>query len=164
MTHYTDDLVTSVERAASQLRDMPDDVASARPSPNAWSIKEIIGHLVDSAVNNHQRFIRGQFQGNLIFTGYAQEEWVAAQDYNTAPWPVLLDLWKTYNLHLARVMKLAPESVRLAPHAEHNLDAILLHPPGPGQPATLDHLMADYVEHLKHHLHQIDDIRSQGND
>lgn len=161
MTHYTDELVMAVKTAVMMLHDMPDHIAAERPSPGAWSIKEIIGHLIDSAANNHQRFIRGRSQGNLIFNGYAQEDWVAAQDYNTAPWPELLDFWKSYNLHLARVMKLVPESIRFAPHTEHNLDVVTVHPPAEGQPATLDHLMADYVEHLKHHLHQIDDIREQ---
>jgi hypothetical protein len=159
MSHYTDELANVVNTTFTVLRDMPDNVASARPSPDAWSIKEIIGHLIDSAANNHQRFIRGRSQGNLVFNGYAQEEWVTAQEYNTAPWPELLDFWKLYNLHLARVMKLTPESIRFAPHTEHNLGNVLLNPPADGQPATLDHLMADYVVHLKHHLKQIDDIR-----
>jgi hypothetical protein len=159
MTHYTDELVTRVKAAVLALRDMPDNIAAERPQPGAWSIKEIIGHLIDSAANNHQRFIRARSQGNLIFNGYAQEEWVATQDYNTAPWPELLEFWQAYNLHLARVMKLVPEAIRLTPHASHNLDVVALHPPPDGQSATLDYLMADYVEHLKHHLEQIDDIR-----
>lgn len=159
MTHYADELVTAVTRAAAELAGIPDRVAAEEPSADGWSIKQIIGHLVDSATNNHQRFIRGQSQGNLIFNGYAQEEWVLAQDYNSSPWPELLDFWKAYNLHLARVMKLVPESVRLQPHALHNFDVISFHPPAEGQPATLEHLMADYVEHLKHHLAQIESIR-----
>lgn len=158
MTHYTDELRTVVTETAARLRDLPDPVASERPSPGGWSIKEIVGHLVDSAANNHQRFVRGRSQGNLVFNGYAQEEWVSAQDYNAAPWPELVEFWKAYNLHLARVMKLVPDPVRFAAHTEHNLDIVSFHPPAQGQPATLDHLMADYVDHLKHHLHQIDEI------
>ena len=158
MTHYTEDLRTVVAQAVERLRDLPDSVVSMRPSPDAWSIKEVIGHLVDSAANNHHRFVRARSQANLVFSGYAQEDWVVAQDYNTAPWPELLDFWKAYNFHIARVMKLVPESVRFKAHEEHNLDVVAFHPPADGQSATLEHLMADYVAHLKHHLRQVEEI------
>jgi hypothetical protein len=57
---YVTDLRTMVDRAAEELRAISDAVAGARPAPGKWSVKEIVGHLIDSAANNHQRFVRGQ--------------------------------------------------------------------------------------------------------
>jgi hypothetical protein len=131
------------------------DASTARPDAGGWSPKEIIGHLVDSASNNHQRFVRGQFQDDLVFAGYAQEDWVRAGSYQDAPWEDLVALWRTFNLQIARVMEAAPDDVRLRPRHPHNLDQIGFVPLASNEPATLDRLMRDYVDHLEHHLHQI---------
>ena len=134
---------------------MTDAAAAARPAPGKWSPKQIIGHLIDSASNNHQRFVRAQFKDDLIFEGYAQEDWVRSQAYNEEPWPLLVGLWRHYNLHLAHVMRHAPEAARSAARAEHNFHRIGFAPVSPGEPSTLEHLMLDYIEHLKSHLRQI---------
>ena len=115
----------------------------------------MVGHVIDSASNNHQRFVRAQSQESLVFPGYAQEEWVRAQGYEDEPWPHLVNLWKLYNLHLAHVCERAPESERLRPRREHNLGEIGWAEVSPDEPATLEHLMRDYVGHLKSHLQQI---------
>ena len=136
------------------------DASGVRPDVGGWSPKEIIGHLVDSASNNHQRFVRGQFQDDLVFAGYAQEDWVRAGAYQDAPWEDLVALWRTFNLQIARVMEAAPEDVRVRPRDPHNLDRIGFVPLASGEPATLDRLMRDYVDHLEHHLHQLFGRRS----
>lgn len=153
--HHAQDLAVTVRRAAQRLRNVAEAEAARRPGPAKWCAKEIIGHLIDSAANNHQRFVRARWQKDLVFDGYAQDDWVAAQDYRSAPWHELLDLWLSYNLHVARVMAGVPEHVRVAPHARHNLDQLAWQPVPQGQPATLDYFMEDYVSHLKHHLRQI---------
>ncbi|MDH5234213.1 MAG: DinB family protein [Gemmatimonadota bacterium] len=135
---------------------MSETDAARRPGPTAWSPKEIIGHLIDSASNNHQRFVRAAWQDDLVFLGYEQDAWVSRQQYQEAPWAELLDLWLAFNLHISRVMRAVPESVRLRAHDRHNLDDLASRAPGPGQPATLDYFMDDYVFHLKHHLHQLE--------
>ena len=95
MPDYADDLRATVGRASASLSAMPDEAAARRPAPGKWSAKEIIGHLVDSAANNHQRFVRAQFQDDLIFSGYAQDRWVSVQRYQDAPWQDLVTLWRT---------------------------------------------------------------------
>ena len=155
---YAGDLESTVRRVAEELRRVSDGDASRRPAPGKWSAKEIIGHLIDSASNNHQRFVRAQWQDDLIFTGYRQEDWVSSQQYQSAPWGELLDLWLSFNLHMARVMCTLPEAVRLRAHARHNLDQLAWQPVPVSEPATLDHFMRDYVGHLHHHLRQIEDI------
>ena len=68
-----------VERAAQLLRSVSEAEAARQPAPGKWSKKEILGHLVDSASNNHQRFVRARFQDELVFPGYEQDDWVAAE-------------------------------------------------------------------------------------
>jgi DinB superfamily len=151
---YIGDLRRAVDEATPRLLALG-DASARRRAPGAWSPREIIGHLVDSASNNHQRFIRGQFQDDLIFAGYAQDQWVAAGRYQDAPWEELVTLWRTFNLQLARVMEGVPDEARLRPRLRHNLDQIGFATVPQGEPATLDHLMRDYVTHLEHHLAQI---------
>ena len=159
---YVNDLVSAVRGAAARLRTVAEADAARRPAPGKWSAKEIIGHLIDSASNNHQRFVRARWQEDLVFTGYDQDAWVEAQQYQVAPWSDLLDLWLAYNLHLARAMETVPDAVRLRSHTRHNLDQLAWKPVAPGEPATLDYFMRDYVNHLHHHLSQIEALRLSG--
>lgn len=144
-----------VERAAPLLSALSDEESARACAPGKWSPREIIGHLIDSASNNHQRFVRAQFQDDLIFPTYAQEDWVRAQSYCDAPWEELLSLWQSYNLQLARVMAAVPQQARYKEHRKHNLHLIAWQPVPKDKPATLDYLMRDYVGHLKSHLRQI---------
>jgi len=155
MQPYVIALLRDVEVATPALLGIGDEASARRPGPDKWSPREILGHLIDSASNNHGRFVRGQRSDDLCFEGYDQNVWVVAQGYQAAPWGDLVTLWASFNRHLARVMAVAPESARSRPHARHNLDAIGWAPFAPGNPATLDDLMSDYVAHLEHHLKQI---------
>lgn len=138
-----------------KLQAMPEAQYSARPAPGKWSPKEIIGHLIDSASNNHQRFIRIQFQEALIFPGYKQDKWVVAQRYQSQPWEELLQLWYSYNMHLARVFAHIPEVVLQKPRSQHNLHEIGFKPCTPTDPCTVLYFIWDYIDHLEHHLKQI---------
>ncbi len=144
-----------VERAAPALLRLAEDDVTQRPSPERWSPKETLGHLIDSAANNHQRFVRAQEQDDLVFPGYEQDAWVQTQRYREAEWPSLVTLWWMYNTHLVRVMEAVPAAIRFRPHAQHNLDEIAWRPFPAGVPATLDDLMRDYDAHLRHHLAQL---------
>ena len=128
MPDYADDLRATVGRASASLSAMTDETAARRPAPDKWSPKEVIGHLVDSAANNHQRFVRAQFQDDLIFPGYEQDRWVSVQRYQDAPWQDLVSLWRFYNLHIARLMEATPDEVRLRKHHRHNLDELAWQP------------------------------------
>jgi hypothetical protein len=155
MQNYVVELCEVVEAASTQLLYLSDAQSARRPAPGKWSPREIIGHLIDSASINHQRFVRAQFQNDLIFPAYEQEDWVRVQRYQQAPWEELVGLWRGYNLHLARVMEAVPEEVRRRKHARHNLHQIGWQAVAQGEETTLDYLMRDYVGHLKHHLRQI---------
>lgn len=155
MEDVLQDFVRTVEEASARLLSLTEDEVSSRRGEGSWSAKQTLGHLIDSAANNHQRFVRAQFKEDLVFPGYVQDEWVRSQRYDEEPWPLVVNLWKFYNLHLAHVIGRAPEAERLRPRREHNLHEIGFAPVSADEPATLEHLMRDYVGHLKHHLGQI---------
>lgn len=151
---FVESLRSTLRRASAELVRVSDAAAGLRPAPGKWSKKEIVGHLVDSASNNHQRFVRARFQQDLVFAGYDQDAWVAAQQYASAPWAELVELWKDYNLHLARVMAATPIEVRTRAHERHNLHDVAFKTLPANEPATLEWFMCDYVDHLEHHLEQ----------
>lgn len=103
----------------------------------------MIGHLIDSAINNHQRFVRAIWRGDLVFEGYDRARWVEVQRYQDASWRELLDLWVAFNRHIATVMSAIPDGVRLRVHARHNLDEIAMRPPDRPEQGTVDYFMAD---------------------
>jgi hypothetical protein len=133
-----------IDEAAHKLFDISELESGIRPAPGKWSKKEIIGHLIDSASNNHQRFVRAQENPNLSLPGYTQDFWVSRQAYQSEPWKTLVALWTTYNTHLAHVISNIPAD------REENLCAV-----GSGPPVTLKWLAEDYVRHAEHHLNQI---------
>ena len=133
-----------LDRGISQLPLISEAESSARSAPDRWSKKEILGHLIDSASNNHQRFVRAQMSSEIKLPGYEQEAWVATQRYQSVSWENLLQLWKAYNTHLLHVVSGVPDE-RLK-----GLCFIGEHPP-----VTLEYLIQEYITHLKHHLDQI---------
>ncbi|MEP7344954.1 MAG: DinB family protein [Gemmatimonadaceae bacterium] len=158
MLDYAADLEITVRDASARLRSASDQDAARHPAPGKWSAKEIIGHLIDSASNNHQRFVRANWQDELVFAGYDQEKWVAIQQYNAAPWNELVDLWLAFNLQLARIMETTPEATRTRLRSRHNLDELAFQPVAHEATVTLDFFMHDYVVHLHHHLRQLDGL------
>src|ERR1043166_6266146 len=140
------------------LRRMTDGDASHHPAPGKWSPKEIIGHLIASASNNHGRFVRATLQDDMVFPGYDQDGWVNTQQYANHSWEDLLALWSMMNLHLARVMERIPDKTRKRPRAIHHLHELGFREISETAPATLDWFMEDYVEHLRHHLRQIQTV------
>jgi DinB superfamily len=143
-TGLAEELIKVVEASSEALRQIDDAGASVRPAAGKWSKKEILGHLIDSAANNHHRFVRAQQVEEFTFPRYEQEEWVSLQGYQACSWPELIELWRLYNRHVAHVMKLIREEklgvlCRIGPH----------------EPVSLGYLVEDYLAHLKHHLNQI---------
>jgi hypothetical protein len=129
-----------VEQVVPRLRAITEGAAALRPAPDKWSPKEELGHLIDSAANNHQRFIRLQLQPELTLPGYAQEGWVLANQYQQVNWADLITLWAAYNQHLAFVIQ----------HIDPAMGDRIWH--HPESDYTLQFLVDDYVVHMKGHL------------
>ena len=154
----SDELIQRVESAWAELLEMSDTAAGKPPEYGArpgWSAKEIIGHLIDSAINNYARFVRAQESDDLVFEGYDQDAWVRVQRYRERPWGQILQLWRSLNYQIAHVMECTPDERMILPQAEHNLHEIAWQPVPSGQSTTLGYLMNDYVGHLQHHLNQL---------
>lgn len=113
------------------------------------SIKQILGHLVDSASNNHQRMIRLQYNEHLIFPDYRQDNdlWIALQDYQHYDWKNLIQLWKLYNLHIIHIIDVVKTSTLF--HDWHDFE---------GNTVTLGDMIAGYLEHLHLHIDQIHEL------
>lgn len=113
-----------------------------KTSPAKWSKKEIVGYLIDSATNNHQRFIRAQFEDRPSIT-YDQNNWNKYNFYHEIDKQQIIDFWAVYNKQLLELIKRIPkESLKRECQVGN-------------QYLTLDFLVNDYVVHLEHHLKQI---------
>lgn len=131
-----------VQRASEQLRAATN--LQEPYAPGKWTRQQLLGHLIDSCANNHQRIIRGMSQVAVAFPGYDQEALVEVQRYAEAPAEVLLALWSSYNTHLAWVLEGLSAERYQVPIAVGN-DAAL----------PLERLILDYIAHLEHHLRQL---------
>ncbi len=155
MNEWLIDFKKTVESAFQQLSGIS-DTASAEPrAEDHWSSKQIIGHLIDSAANNHARFVVGQLKDDLVFPGYDQDGWVRTNHYQERAWSDLVELWRAYNLHLHHVMSTADQAKLDTPCTLHTLQEIAFKTVPQSEPVTFEYLMKDYVDHLKHHLGQI---------
>ncbi len=142
-----DRLQEHINLAPSEFLKYPDGELRRKLAPDKWSKKELLGHLVDSAANNHHRFIKAQFIPAPMFVeGYEQNDWVRIQNYNEKDSQQLVNLWKVYNEHIIYIMQNTPEeNLKIKIKAEYPYE----------NADTLFFLMKDYVDHLEHHLKQI---------
>lgn len=155
MRNFLNEFAATVEDAFVHLSELSDEESAVASKEGKWCPKEIIGHLIDSATNNHQRFVRAQMQDDLVFSGYDQERWVDLQRYRDSEWSELLVLWRSYNRHLINVMHRASDEALKRPRENHNLNEIAWQTVPAGEPVTLEYFMRDYIGHLKNHLQQI---------
>ena len=139
-----DELIEVVECFSARLAVMDDAFVRVKPAEERWSIIEVLGHMIDSAANNHQRFVRALQTESLQFPKYDQNFWVKSQHYNECSWDQLIDFWKLYNLHLAHIIRHVPDEKMRAKCTI-----------GANEPVSLSFLIEDYFAHLKHHLNKI---------
>ncbi|MEO0895263.1 MAG: DinB family protein [Bacteroidota bacterium] len=153
--NYAQILLNILSYSEARIRLIKDGTFHARPKVGAWAPKEILGHLIDSAYNNHQRFLRAQKQDHLVFQGYDQNEWVIMNRYLYRGREDIIQTWMTANRHLANLLDAIPEKVMEEEHSMHNFSRIGWNKVPADQPATLSHLVWDYIHHMEHHLSQL---------
>ena len=144
MKDLSEKLLSVIEEAEPKLREITALESSNPILSGAWSRKQVIAHLIDSASNNHQRFVRAVQQASLDFPGYDQEGNMKVQAPQEADWRLLVSLWAAYNRYLAHIIAHLPPS-KLETQCRI----------GSGEPVTLRFIATDYVTHLVHHLGQI---------
>ena len=124
------------------LNQLDDALFSDKPHPETWSKKEIMGHLIDSATNNHHRFVRGQFE-KVPAIMYDPDKWNAGNYYMQMDKSQIIGFWTLYNKHILELIKCIPKE-----KLNNKVDT------GENE-YTLTFLFIDYVSHLEHHLHQV---------
>ncbi len=145
MKELSEALLRTINFAEPKLRAISDD-ASLKPAlPGGWSRRELLAHLIDSAANNHIRFLTAALHSELEMNRYSQDGNIKFQEPNSVSWPLLVDLFTSYNRYLAHVVAQIPPSKLAVPCR------II-----PYEPVTLEYLANDYLTHLLHHLSQID--------
>lgn len=146
------------------LRSLTEDIITSRFNQQNRSIKMLIGHLVDSASNNHQRMVRLQYaprcghsmpnteMGMLVFPDYTQDNdlWLELQDYQHEDWDTLLSLWKYYNLHICQIIRSVDETKLNNYWIDYE-----------GCRVTLQEMIVGYTCHLNLHLGQIHELMVQ---
>lgn len=144
MKDIAEELKKIIVNVKPQLDRMNHRDVAIRPSPEEWSKKEILGHLIDSAANNHQRFVRAVYNAADQFPTYDQKRWVEIQQCNEIPWAVLIGFWEAYNLHLSHIIACIPSDAESFPC---NI--------GEKEPVSLHYIVKDYLCHMRHHLEDI---------
>ncbi len=130
-----------IDRLPERLATLPHDKVENKPSPDAWSAKEELGHLVDSAANNHQRIVRTQLEDRPAMPGYDGDAWVAFHQYQQKDWKRLIGIWVALNRQLLAAAEAAADS------AWSRTCTI-----GDSQPLTLQFVFDDYIDHMLQHL------------
>jgi hypothetical protein len=137
-------LLRVVDSAEGILRLVSAEESNQKKLAGGWSRRQVLGHLIDSATNNHQRFVRASLEGSLEFPAYDPNGWPRVERPEEADWPLLITLWASYNRYLAHVIARLPAA---------KLEVICKI--GQNEPVTLKFLAEDYLQHMTHHLRQI---------
>ncbi len=145
MIELANALRAEVERASARFRNWTEADVTRERGAGKWIRKEVLGHLIDSAANNHGRFVRAQFTSPFSWPGYDQEAWVRLHRYRERPWGELVDIWVSLNRQVAAVIEFVSAEKLQTP-------CII----GGQEPKPLEWWMHDYLRHLKHHLEQIE--------
>lgn len=145
----TEEIRTLVNRWEPKLLSLSSDTITQKRNHQNRSIKQIIGHMIDSASNNHQRMIRLQYHTSLTFPDYQQDNdlWIDLQDYQNAEWKNLIQLWKAYNLHIIQIIY-SVNQISLN-NSWENLNK---------QTSTLKQMIEHYPDHLRLHLNEIQEL------
>ncbi len=143
-----------LEEVPDRLAKLSEGKVEAKPAPSKWSPKEELGHLLDSAANNHQRIVRAQLEDNPPMPDYKQQLWVDLHGYERRDWRELIAVWQALNQQLLAAAKAVPDSAWLRTCTIAD-----------SEPLTLKFVFEDYVEHMMHHLRhigiEVDDLKSE---
>ena len=146
------ELLSLIQEYHSKLMALPEDVITNRRNIQKRSIRQIVGHMVDSASNNIHRIVHLQYQPSpLIYPDYANlgnnDRWIAIQNYQAENWEDLVYLWKYSNLHIIHIIN------NVNPEKLDNPWITALN-----EKVTLKEMILDYLSHFKLHIKEIDEL------
>ena len=148
--HALRSLNTLLEKLPGRLEALSPEAVEIRPA-DSWSAKEELGHLLDSAANNHQRIVRAQLEDNPAMPGYDGPTWVRLHAYQKRDWQELIGTWEALNRQLLAAAEAVPSS------AWSRTCTV-----GGSAPLTIQFVFEDYIHHMKEHLEhmkvQVDDL------
>ena len=150
--NVTNGILKYIDTWEQKLIDLPVDTITNKRNKQNRTIKQILGHLIDSAANNHQRMIRLQYNERLEFPDYQQDNdlWIVLQDYQNADWITIIQLWKYYNLHMIHVIK-SVDQTKLD-NSWQSFEDITV---------TLRQMIEGYLSHIELHLNEIQELIDQ---
>jgi len=134
-------LAETIQRELPSLRTLTEERASMARAPGKWSANEELGHLIDSAANNHIRFVRGAIEAEFQGPGYSQNDWVRVHGYSYMQWETIINFWFQYNTLLVRLVDRIPED---------RLEALCVIGTNPA--VALRFVIQDYILHMQHHI------------
>lgn len=145
----TKEIEAIVNHWYSKLLALPVSGTSVKKNQQERTVKQIIGHLIDSASNNHQRMVRLQYKRDLLFPDYRQDNdtWITLQNYQDENWENLVNLWKFYNLHMIHVIQNVDEEC--LDHTWTDFE---------GNIVTLEKMIYGYLDHLNLHFKEIEEL------
>lgn len=148
-SNVTNGILGYINSWEQKLINLPVNTITNKRNKQNRTIKQILGHLIDSAANNHQRMIRLQYNNNLVFPDYQQDNdlWIALQDYQHADWITVIQLWKYYNLHMIQVIKSVDQTkLENSWCSFENINV------------TLKQMIEGYLGHIELHLNEIQEL------
>jgi DinB superfamily len=148
MTEVARKFRAGLDEVHRALKSLPEALTDVPWREGGWTRKQIVGHLLDSAGNNRQRFVRASIDGTYSGPTYAQDAWVAAHGYTEQEWATLMAWWKAEHDILMAVVDRIPEDRLETPCVV-----------GENTPVTLQFLIEDYVEHQRWHVRQLLAVR-----
>jgi hypothetical protein len=143
MKKIADHLRKIIDDYSEKLRTISEVDYAAKPNPNKWSKKEMVGHMIDSALSNIRRFVVGQYE-DVPLIMYNQDKWVAISHYQNYPTKDLIELWTLLNKHICIILSNTnEESAQRICKTNNQIER------------SIEWLAQDYIKHLLHHLHQV---------
>lgn len=152
---YVTILFENLEKYIEEIVAIPESEYRVKPAPDKWSKIEIFGHLVDSAHNNHRRFLLAANQDHLIFDGYDQDQWVIRNQYNKRNMDEVVGCWVSANSQLSYCVDALPQELLFRKTTKHSFHKMCFNSIPEGQASSLDYLLWDYFDHMDHHLAQL---------
>jgi hypothetical protein len=146
VTTEIEDLIIKWE---PKLLNLTDDVLSQKKNIQNRTIKQVLGHLIDTASNNHQRMVRLQYNKKLVFPDYRQDNdrWITIQNYQAENWYNLVKLWKFFNLHMIHVIENIDSSAYTNNWDDFQRNTV-----------SLEQMVLSYLDHIKLHLNEIQEL------